>query len=66
MKNFTIAFILLLPLILIFNGGTLIYNFVGLMYALVLYRLARSTKGKEYINNVCNYTDFLTDKYLRK
>lgn len=66
MKSYLIAFVLLLPLLLIFNGGALIYNFVGLVYALALYRLAHTTKGKEYINKVYNYTEFLTDKYLRK
>lgn len=66
MKNYIIAFVLLLPLLLIFNGGALIYNFVGLAYALALYRLAHTNKGKIFVNELYNYTEFLTDKYLRK
>lgn len=66
MKSYIIAFVLLLPLFLLFNEGAIILNFAGLAYALALYRLAHTTKGKAFINKVYNYTEFLTDKYLRK
>lgn len=66
MKHYFITFVLLLPLFLLFNEGAIILNFAGLAYALALYRLARTTKGKAFINKVYNYTEFLTDKYLRK
>lgn len=66
MKSYIIAFVLLLPLFLLFNEGAIILNFAGLAYALALYRLAHTTKGKAFINKVYNYTEFLTDKHLRK
>lgn len=66
MKSYIIAFVLLLPLFLLFNEGAIILNLAGLAYALALYRLARTTKGKAFINKVYIYTEFLTDKYLRK
>lgn len=66
MKHYFITFVLLLPLFLLFNEGAIILNFAGLAYALALYRLAHTTKGKAFINKVYNYTEFLTDKYLRK
>lgn len=66
MKNYIIAFVLLLPLVLIFNGGALIYNFVGLAYLLILWKAAHTAKGKRFVNELYNYTEFLTDKYLRR
>lgn len=66
MKHYFITFVLLLPVFLLFNEGAIILNFAGLAYALALYRLAHTTKGKAFINKVYNYTEFLTDKYLRK
>ena len=55
-----------MPLFLLFNEGAIILNCAGLAYALALYRLAHTTKGKAFIYKVYNYTEFLTDKYLRK
>lgn len=66
MKNYVIAFVLLLPLLLIFNGGALIHNFVALVYAFILRKAAHTNKGKNFVNELYNYTEFLTDKYLRK
>lgn len=66
MKHYFITFVLLLPVFLLFNEGAIILNFAGLAYALALYRLAHTTKGKAFINKVYNHTEFLTDKYLRK
>ena len=66
MKNYIIAFVLLLPLVLIFNGGALGYNLAGLAYALVLWKAAHTATGKRFVNELYNYTEFLTDKYLRR
>lgn len=66
MKNYLITFVLLLPLVLVFSGGALVYNLAGLAYAAILWKAAHTTKGKAFINKVYNYTEFLTDKYLRK
>lgn len=66
MKHYFITCALLLPLFLLFNEGAIILNFAGLAYALALYRLAHTTKGKAFINKVYIYTELLTDKYLRK
>ncbi len=66
MKHYFITFVLLMPLFLLFNEGAIILNCAGLAYALALYRLAHTTKGKAFIYKVYNYTEFLTDKYLRK
>lgn len=65
MKNFILAFVLLLPLVFIFNGGALIYNFAGLFYAAILWKAAHTDKGKKFINDLYKYTEFLTKKYLK-
>lgn len=66
MKHYFITFVLLLPVFLLFNEGAIILNFAGLAYALALYKLAHTTRGKAFINKMYNYTEFLTDKYLKK
>lgn len=66
MKSYLIAFVLLLPLLLIFNGGALVYNLAGLAYTLVLWKAAHTDKGKKFVNELYNYTEFLTNKYLRR
>ena len=65
MKKFIIAFALLLPLALIVGEGALIYNIVGIAYALVLYRLAHTAKGKKFVNDLSEYTEFLTNKIYK-
>lgn len=65
MKKFIIAFALMLPLVLIAGGGALIYNIAGLAYALMLYRLAQTAKGKKFVNDLYEYTEFLTNKIYK-
>lgn len=65
MKNYLIAFSLLLPLVLIFNGGALIYNFVGLAYLLILWKAAHTHKGKKFINELYEYSEYLNDKIFK-
>lgn len=65
MKNYFAAFILLLPLFLIFNDGQLTWNLAGLVYALVLYRIANTAKGKKFVNDLYEYTEYLTNKIYK-
>lgn len=65
MKNYFAAFILLLPLFLIFNDGQLTWNIAGLVYAFVLYRLANTAKGKKFVNDLYEYTEYLTNKIYK-
>lgn len=65
MKKYFAAFILLLPLLLIFNGGQLTWNLAGLVYAFVLYRLANTAKGKKFVNDLYEYTEYLTNKIYK-
>lgn len=66
MQSYIISCALLIPLFLLFNEEAIILNFAGLAYALALYKLAHTTRGKAFINKMYNYTEFLTDKYLKK
>lgn len=52
MKIHITAFAIILPLILIVTEGNPVINLIGLVYALILYRLSKTPAGKQFI---CRY-----------
>lgn len=55
----------MLPALLVFTYGSLLVTFLGLVYALVLYKLAHTSKGKKFINDLYEYTESLENKIFK-
>ena len=60
-----IAFVLMLPALLIFTYGSLLVTALGLVYALVLYKLAHTSKGNKFVNDLYEYTENLENKIFK-
>lgn len=65
MKIHIITFILLLPLLLVFSCGSLIYNIIGIIYCFILFRLAKTRKGRIFVKLLENEHKLLTDKMFK-
>lgn len=52
MKNIKLhckAFAIILPIVLLFSEGSLLVNFIGLIYLLLLFGASNSKSGKQFI-----------------
>ena len=55
----------MLPALLIFTNGSLLVTILGLVYALALYKLAHTPKGKKFVSDLYEYTENLEDKIFK-
>lgn len=55
----------MLSALLVFTYGSLLVTSFGLVYSLVLYKLAHTSKGKKFINDLYEYTESIENKIFK-